>query len=92
MADREPHVEDLLAQIRSVRVSQFLGSSAVTLASIAYGKLDASELDEVRLAIDALAALVPLLEGDERRDLTQTRANLQLAYAAAVAAAVPPAQ
>ena len=47
-----------------------------------------------RLAIDALGALVPLLEGERRgeprRDLGQALANLQLAYADAVAAASQP--
>jgi hypothetical protein len=92
LADGDPSVEDLVEQIHAIKISQFLRSTAATIASLAYGKLDVGELDETRLAIDALAALVPLLEGDARRDLAQTRANLQLAYAAAVAAAVPPAQ
>ena len=92
MADGEPPVDDLVERIRAIDVSTFLQTSAVTLASLAYGKLDAGELDETRLAIDALGALVPLLEADARRDFAQTRAHLQLAYAAAVGAAAPPAQ
>ena len=86
----EPSVEDLIEQIRGMKLAQFLFSTTVTLASLAFGKLEARELDEARLAIDALAALVPLLDGDARRDLGQTLANLQLAYADAVRAASPP--
>ena len=70
-----------------MKVAQFLYSNAVTLASLVFGKLEAGELDEARLGIDALAALVPLLHGDAKRDLGQTLSNLQLAYAGAVAVA-----
>lgn len=92
MTSESPTVEDLIEQIRAIKVNQFLLSAAATLASLAYGKLDAGELAEARLAIDSLAALVPLLEGDPKRDLGQTLANLQLAYADVVATGVPPAQ
>ena len=90
MAEEGPTVEQLIEQIRAIKLADFVASTAVTLASLAYGKLDGGELDEARLAIDALAALVPLLEGDAKRDLGQTLSNLQLTYADAVAAAAPP--
>ena len=86
----EPSFEDLMAQLRGIKLADFLLSTAMTLASLAYGKLDSGELDEARLAIDGLVALVPLLEGDVKRDVGQTISNLQLAYAGAVAAANPP--
>jgi hypothetical protein len=70
-----------------MKLAQFLLSTAVTIASLAFGKLGAGEFDEARLGIDALAALLPLLDGDARRELAQTLANLQIAYADAVAAA-----
>jgi hypothetical protein len=83
-------MEDLIEQIRGMKIAQFLFSNAVTLASLAFAKLDAGELDEARLGIDALAALVPLLDGDAKRDLGQTLSNLQIAYAGAVGAASRP--
>jgi hypothetical protein len=92
MSAEDPKVDDLIEQIRAIKLAEFLFSSTVTLASLAYGKLDTGELDEARLAIDALAALVPLLDGDTKRDLAATLANLQLAYADAVAAAAPPGE
>jgi hypothetical protein len=85
-----PAPEDLIEQIRGLKLADFLLSTAVTLASLAYGKLASGELPEARLAIDALAALMPLLDGDAKRDLGQTLANLQLAYADAVTAPVQP--
>jgi hypothetical protein len=52
-------------------------------ASLAYGKLapDLRDLDEARLAIDALRALLPLIPEDSRRDIQEVVTNLQLAYA-----------
>ena len=93
-SEREPTVEDLLEQIRGVKVGQFLLSTAATLASLAFGKLDAGELPEARLAIDAMSSLVPLLEGqiddEARRGLEGALANLKLAYADAVSASSAP--
>jgi hypothetical protein len=54
-------------------------------------KLDRSsrDLEQARLAIESLRALVPLLEGfvpaEVVRDFQQVVSNLQLAYASAVA-------
>ena len=63
-------------------------------ASIGFHRLSAEtrDLEQVRLAIESLRALDPVLrEGgvDEAivRDLEQARTNLQLAYASAVAKA-----
>ena len=81
-------VEDLLDQVRALRIGDFLLSTASTLASLAYGKLEAGDLEQARLGIDALRALVPALEGhvpeSASRDLAQAVTNLQLAYAGAV--------
>jgi hypothetical protein len=85
----EPNLEDVLEQIRAMKLSQFLFSTAVTIASLAFGKLEAKELDEARLGIDALGALVPLLGEDAQRDLGHTLTNLRLAYAAAVPTDAP---
>jgi hypothetical protein len=56
-------------------------------ASLAYGKLapEVRDLEQARLAIDALKALVPVLPEDRSRELQQLVANLQLAYADAAA-------
>jgi hypothetical protein len=86
----ETSAEELLAQIRELKVGQFLLSTAATLTSLAFAKLQAGELAEARLAIDAIGTIVPLLQeqADEeaRRGLEQALTNLKLAYAEAVAA------
>jgi hypothetical protein len=83
--------EELLDQIRRVRVGEFVLTTVTTLASLAYGKLETGELDDARGAIDAIRALLPVLEDRAdpavRRDLERALANLQVAYADAVAGA-----
>jgi len=85
--------DDLQAELRGLKIGQLLLSTAATLASLAYGKLEIGDLPEARLAIDAMAALVPLLEGqgedEARRSLQQALANVKLAYADAASAAPP---
>ena len=84
-----------MEQIRRLKISDVLLSTMSTLAQLAYAKLDASsrDLDQARLAIESLRALVPVLEGavpsELTRDFTQVVANLQLAYADAAAEAAP---
>ena len=94
---QEPTPEELIEQIRRMRISDLLLSTMSTLAQLGYAKLDAPsrDLDQARLAIEALRALVPVLEGaapDETlRDFRQVTANLQVAYADASAQGEPPA-
>jgi hypothetical protein len=81
--------DQLIEQIRKIKVTDMLLSSMSTIAQLGYAKLEESsrDLPEAKLAIEALRALVPVLEGvvDEAivRDFRQVVANLQLAYAEA---------
>ena len=84
MADgQEPEIdiEALQEQLASFSVEQFLISAASTIASLAYAKLERQDLPQARKAIDAVAALLPLVEGDPARDLQGALTNLQVAYA-----------
>jgi len=85
----EPDLDALLSEVGGLDVKQLLMGAASTLASLAYAKLERGDLPQAKLAIDGVGALVPLLEGDLRRDLAQALAGLQLAYAEAVR--TPPA-
>ena len=53
-------------QIQAIPIGAFLLSTVSTLASIAYGKLGAGQLDEARGAIDAIRALMPGSRGPDR--------------------------
>lgn len=82
--------EQLAEAIRQMRISDLLLSTLSTLAQLGYAKLEPSSRDlaQARLAIEALRALVPVLEGsapeEAIRDFKQVTANLQLAYASAI--------
>ena len=86
-----PNDEQLLQQLeeelKKLKVTDLLVQTLYTVSSLGYRKLSEQErdLDEARLAIEALRALLPVLEGsvDEAlvRDFRQVTSNLQLAYA-----------
>ena len=86
--EQEPEIdiEALQEQLASFSVEQFLISAASTIASLAYAKLERDDLPQARKAIDALAALAPLLEGELAADLGLALTRLQVAYAEAASA------
>ena len=100
MAEEEPQqppeteqalVEQLQAELSRLQVSDLLVQTVYTISSLGYHRLsgDNKDLDQARLAIEALKALLPVLQGtvaDEVvRDFEQVLANMQLAYASAAA-------
>jgi hypothetical protein len=88
--DAEVSEEALLDALRQLQVSDLLVQTLSTISSLAYHRLgeEHRDLEQVRLAIEALRAVVPVLAGavppELSRDFEQVTANLQLAYAAAV--------
>ena len=90
MAESEVTPEMLAEQIRQLKIEDILLSTVSTLGQLAYAKLDGKDVEQARLAIDAIAALLPALEGrvDEQviRDFKQLLANLRLAFADVVSA------
>ena len=92
MADEEQRlVEEIQAELEKLKVSDLLLQTLYSVSSLGYHRLtgEGRDLDQVRLAIEAQRALVPVLEGsvpeEALRDFTQLLASLQLAYASAVA-------
>jgi len=85
----QPSLDEVVQQIHAIPIGPFLLSTVSTLASMAYGKLGSGQLEEARGAIDAIRALMPVLEGriepQLKRDFEQALANLQVAYADASA-------
>jgi len=88
VAENEVTPEKLAEQIRQLKIEDIVLSTVSTLGQLAYAKLDARDLEQARLAIDAIAALLPTLEGqvDEQvmRDFKQLLANMRLTFADAV--------
>jgi hypothetical protein len=86
----EKLVQELEAELNKLKVSDLLLQTLYTVSSLGYRRLsgEAKDLEQARLAIEALRALLPVLEGavaeDALRDFNQVLANMQLSYADAV--------
>ena len=84
MADDEITEQDLVDALRQLQVSDLLVQTLSTVSSLAYHRLaeEHRDLEQARLAIEALRALVPVLSGsippELTRDFEQVLANLQL--------------
>jgi hypothetical protein len=92
--EQERLAEELAEEIRRLRVEDVLVNTLVQVSSIGYRRLGLTEdtredreLEQTRLAIETMAALVPVLEGLLPKELVagfqEQIANLQLAYAKA---------
>ena len=78
MSEPELTPEQLIEQIKQLRVADLVLSTVTTLAQIAYAKLEESskDLEQAQLAIDSIQVLLPKLEGhDPRRALPRPRAD-----------------
>jgi hypothetical protein len=82
-------------ELKKLKVSDLLVQTLYTVSSLGYRKLsdEDRDLEQARLSIEALRALLPVLEGsvgdDVVRDFKQVTANLQLAYADAAKGVAP---
>jgi hypothetical protein len=88
----EKLLEELQAELAKLKVSDLLLQTLYTVSSLGYHRVsgEAKDLQQAKLAIEALRALLPVLEGsvpDEALvDFKRVLANLQLAYAEAAQA------
>lgn len=88
--DEQKIVDELQAELAKLKVSDLLLQTLYTVSSLGYHRLsgETKDLEQAKLAIEALKALVPVLQGsvpeEAVRDFQQVVANMQLAYAAAV--------
>ena len=82
----EPTAEQLVEELRKAKISDLLVHTSSMIASLGFAKLDADtrDLEQAKLAIEALKALSPLLPEDSQRDVGGVIASLQLGYADAV--------
>ena len=93
MADEQVSEQELRAALAQLQVSDLLVQTLSTVSSLAYYRLseEQRDLEQVRLAIEALRAILPVVSAsippELTRDFEQVTANLQLAYAGAVGSA-----
>jgi hypothetical protein len=90
--DQEQIARELAEELRRLRVEDVLIQALITISSVGYRRLGLTEetsedrdLGQVKLAIDTMTALTPVLENvvpvELIRDFNQSVAGLQLAYA-----------
>jgi hypothetical protein len=90
LAKGVPTEQELREALEKIKVSDVLVETMQGLASLGYHRLNVEtrDLEQTRLAIEALKAMGGVLEGvvaaEVTRDFNQVVANLQLAYASAV--------
>ena len=90
-ASRGELLDQLEEELSKLKVSDVLVQTVFTISSLGYRSLgeEHRDLEQARLAIEALRALVPVLKdvlpGEVTRDYDQLVANMQLAYAKAAA-------
>jgi len=77
--------EELFKQLK---VTDLLLGTLASLVQLGYAKLGDGATEQTRVAIEALRALMPVLDdavpAEAARNLRQATANLQLAYASKV--------
>jgi hypothetical protein len=85
----EASAEQLVEELQKAKVEDMVVHSASLFASLAFGKLspEARDLEQARLAIDALTSLVGVLPDELRREFQDVVSNLKLAYADASSSA-----
>jgi hypothetical protein len=85
----EKLIQQLEEELKKVKVSDLLVQTLYTVSSLGYSRLgkENRDLEQAKLAIEAMRALIPVLAGavpeEVVRDFTQVTANMQLAYAEA---------
>jgi len=91
MTEGVPTEQELKEALAKIKVSDVLVETMQGLASLGYHRLNAEtrDLEQTRVAIEALKAIGGVLDGvvpaELTRDFNQVVANLQLAYASAAA-------
>lgn len=89
--DERKLIEELQSELAKLKISDLLLQTVYSVSSLSYHRLgpEGRDLEQARLGIEALRALVPVLDGsvpeEALRDFQQVLSNLQLAYASAVA-------
>jgi hypothetical protein len=87
----EELADRFVAELQKAKVSDLLAETCSVIASLGYAKLapETRDLEDARVAIEALKALTPLLPEAVGRDIRQVTANLQLAFVEATAGGGP---
>lgn len=80
----EPSEEQLREALKQLRVHDVLLQTVVTLVNLAGRRLtveDEKDLEQAKLGIDAVRALLPLCPAEEAKPIRDALAQLQMFYA-----------
>jgi hypothetical protein len=72
--------EELLRQLKQLKVDDVLLNTVVTLVNLSAHKLQDKELDEAKKGIDAARAILPLCPQEPTGPIKEALSQLQMAY------------
>ena len=83
MSEREFSEEELLEQLRKIRVEDVLLQTVVTLINLGGQRLmgDEKNLEQAKLAIEGVRALLPLCPEEESKPVKDALSQLQMLFA-----------
>ena len=91
--------DELREALKKLRVEDVLLQTAATLIDLAARRMGLTheedvpkELDQAKLAIDAIRALQPLMSEEQQAAIREPLSQLQMAYAREAKGASPPAE
>ena len=94
-AEQEQVLRQMEEEMRRVRVQDLLVQSVVSILNLSarrIAKEDERDLEQGRVGIEAVRALVDLLEPDAQREVRNALSQLQMMYAQEAGTEVPPAE
>lgn len=92
--EQEQMLRQMEEEMRRVRVQDLVAQSVVSIINLAYRRIakeDERDLEQARIGIEAVRALVDVLEGESQREIRNALSQLQVLYAQQAPGAAPAA-
>lgn len=82
-AEQEQMLRQMEEEMRKVRIQDLIAQSVVSILNLTYRRIakeDERDLEQARVGIDAVRALVDTLEPEQQREVRNALSQVQLAY------------
>jgi hypothetical protein len=82
--EQEQMLRQMEEEMRRIRVQDLLAQSVVSILNLSYRRIakeDERDLEQAKLGIDAIRALVDMLEPEAQHEVKNALSQIQLAYA-----------
>ena len=92
--EQEQMLRQMEEEMRRVRVQDLLAQSVVSILNLSYRRIameDERDLEQAKLGIDAIRALVDMLEPDAQHEVRNALSQIQMAYAQLAGSSAPAA-